>query len=230
MILRPTQLGAALAAMVLMAAMPAHAAGPMIDWDPAFFFDPASTPTSSPPGSELKIVGTISHFDDVLADLNANLPGFEYTFYAAGLISTGTVAVGPPATTFYTTTYVGGTIDIYEDTTPDATFDPNPPNDSVPSTFQNGTLILSGSFTSFVTQTNNFTAFDTGNAEGTIQWTGGTLVERVQECPGLFNGGLTWLPSLLIPGYLFRHDGKVDRNCPTPEQGSTWGTIKKLYR
>ena len=38
-----------------------------------------------------------------------------------------------------------------------------------------------------------------------------------EPCPGLFTGGLTWRPTggVLIPGYLFRHDGKIDltRNC-----------------
>lgn len=226
---------AALALAASLAAPTAYALGPIIDWDPAFFYDPASTPTFSAPGNELKIVGTISQFDGPLVGLNANMPGTEYTFYCAGLISTGTSTTGPPATQFYTTTYVGGTIAIYEDASPDALFAPNPPNGAVPSSFNDGTLILSGIFTSFVTQTNNFTAFQTGNAEGAITWTGGTLLGLLngpggQPCPALLTGGMTWRPSVMIPGYLFRHDGKIDDNCPTPANGSTWGKLKSLYR
>jgi len=101
----------------------------------------------------------------------------------------------------------------------------------VPSTFQDGTLLLGGSFTSFYTQTNNFTAFQSGNMEGQIVWNTGTLLSRMnggngQPCPGLFTGALTWNPTVLIPGYVFRHEGKIDMNCPTPANSSTWGKVK----
>ena len=41
-----------------------------------------------------------------------------------------------------------------------------------------------------------------------------------EPCPGLFTGGLTWRPTgdVLIPGYIFRHDGKIDLNCPVPAE------------
>ena len=138
---------------------------------------------------------------------------------------------GPPATEFYTTEYTGGFIELYEGTPRDAVFTPNPPNGDVPSTFINGTLILSGQFTSLSTQTNNFTQFKTGNMEGEIAWTGGTLLSRVndgngQPCPGLLTGGVTWEPSVVPAGYIFRHDGKIDLNCPVPVNVSTWGRIK----
>jgi len=207
--------------------------GPIIDWDPAYYWEPGATPTNSIATTEMKIVGTISAFGPPLAFLNANMPATEYTFYVSGLISGGTTSVGPPATTFYVTNYAGGTIEIYEDATPDAVFDPNPPNANVPSTFTDGTLILSGTMSNFNTQTNNFTAHDTGNSEGNITWTGGSLIAYVggdNPCPALFTGGLTWFPTLVPAGYLFRHDGKIDHECPTPTQPSTWGRIKSLYR
>jgi hypothetical protein len=34
----------------------------------------------------------------------------------------------------------------------------------------------------------------------------------------------------MIEGYLFRHDGKIDLDCPTPAKSSTWGRLKALYR
>ncbi len=210
------------------------ATGPVIDWDPAYFYEAGATPTNSIPGSELKIVGIISAFGPPLDFLDASDPTREYTFYASGLISQGTVPNGPPATTVYTTNYLGGTIQIYEDLTPEASFDPNPPNAGVPGDFQDGTLLLSGSFTSFLTATNNFTAFQTGNAEGGIVWTGGTLLPFMESgglpCPGLLTGGMTWKPSVMIAGYLFRHDGKIDLNCPSDTKATTWGKIKTLYR
>jgi hypothetical protein len=223
-----------LAAAFVAAASGTALSGPAIDWDPAYFWEPGATFSSSTPGTELKIVGIISDFDTPFQDLDPSDPSKEYTFYAYGLISNGTTTSGIPAFTFYTTTYSGGTIEIYEDLTPESVFDPNPPNANVPSTYTDGTLILSGSFTSFLTQTNNFTAFQTGNAEGGINWTGGTLIDRTRTggrpCPGLFTGGLTWRPAVLIPGYLFRHDGKIDLNCPVPVEDETWGRIKSLYR
>jgi len=208
--------------------------GPVIDWDPAYFYEPGATFSNSVPLSEMKIVGIISAFGPPLAFLDATDLSKDYTFYIYGLISNGTTTIGPPATQFYVTTYTGGTIEIYEGTPRDAVFDPNPPNPNVPSTFVNGTLLLSGTVSNFFTQTNNFTPFMTGNSEGNIAWTGGSLIGHVggaaNPCPALFTGGMTWLPSVNIAGYLFRHDGKIDHECPTPTQSSTWGRMKSLYR
>jgi hypothetical protein len=212
----------------------AFAGGASIDWDPVYTWEAGATATNSPAGGQLFGVGVVSSFDAPFGDLDANDPTTEYTIYIYGLISQGTVATGPPSTTFYTTNYTGGTIEIYAGSPRNSSFDPNPPNTNVPSTFTDGTLILGGSFTSFYTQTNNFTAFDTGNMEGAIDWTSGTLLNRTyngigEPCPGLFTGGITWEPSVLIPGYIFRNDGKIDLNCPTPTAPSTWGKIKSMY-
>ena len=222
------------ALLVCALAAPAQAAGPSLDWDPAYFWEPGATPTNSIPGSEMKIVGIVSGFGFPLNFLNASDPTKDYTFYIRGLISNGTTFVGPVTMRLYTTTYTGGTIEVYEGTPRDAVFDPSPTNANVPSTFTNGTLILSGSVSGFYTQTNNFTTFMTGNAEGQVSWTGGSLFSTVSPggipCPSLFTGGLTWYPPVMIPGYLFRHDGKIDVDCPTPTGSSTWGRIKSIYR
>jgi len=219
------------AALLVVASTSAAIASPIIDWDPAYFWEAGATPISSSPGGQMYIVGTISAFGGPLAFLNANMPAKEYTFYVSGLTSTGTVPMIP----FYVTAYTGGTIEVYEDGTPDAVFDPNPPNANVPSTFTDGTLILSGNLSNFNTQTNTITPHQTGNAEGNITWTGGTLIGLLSNgvggtCPALFTGGLTWSPDVNIPGYLFRHDGKIDDECPTPTTPSSWGRIKTLYR
>lgn len=236
---RPVRLGGTMrargllltAALLVCTTVPALGA-PVIDWDPAFYYEPGATFNNSTPGTELRIVGTVSQFGPPLAFLNATMPGTEYTFFISGLISNGTVTFGPPGTQFYVTTYTGGTIQVYQDASPDAVFDPFPPNANVPGTFTDGTVILSGNMSNFFTQTNDFTANQTGNSEGQIAWTGGTLLDQMTGCPALFTGGLTWNPNpnILTPGYLFRHDGKVDHECPVPTRPGTWGRIKKLYR
>jgi hypothetical protein len=220
------------------AAAPARAIGPVIDWDPAYMWQIGGTPTNLPAGGIQRFVGTVSVFGAPLDYLNATMPGTEYTFTGDSLISLGTVGVGPAATRIFTTSYSGGVIKVYADPTPDAVFAPNPPNAQVPSTFQDvPPPILIGYFTRYVVTTNNFSAFQTGNIDGDIVWLGGTLIDKFRGsdgvvCPGLFTGGITWstAPGVGIPGYLFRHDGKIDLQCPVPTKKSTWGVLKQLYR
>jgi hypothetical protein len=218
----------------LVLAVPA-VAGPVVDWDPVYTWEAGATPTNSPPGGQFFAVGTVSSFGPPLEFLNANLATHEYTIYIYGLTSQGTQPpIGPPTMQFYITNYLGGTIEIYEDASPDADFGINPPNATVPSTFIDGTLILQGNFTDFYTQTNNFTANQTGNMEGHLSWVGGSLLDDVSQsglpCPSLFTGGLTWRDDVVIDGYIFRHDGKIDLNCPTAAEPSTWGRVKSQYR
>ena len=209
-------------------------AGPSIDWDPAYTWEIGATATNSPPLGELKGVGIVSLFGPPFDFLNANDPTKEYTFYFHGLSSTGTVTFGAPGLQFYVTNYTGGTIELYEGSPRNSSFAPNPPNAIVPPLFVDGTLLLAGNFTSFQTQTNDFTPNQVGNMEGDINWTAGTLLPLTfhggQPCPGLFTGGITWKASLLPAGYIFRHDGKLDLNCPTPAEEGSWGKIKAQYR
>ncbi len=236
--MRPIQrlwtLGLAAAALAATLAVPAHA-GPIIDWDPAYYYEPGATPTHSNAGAPLAIVGVISAFGPPLGFLNANDPSKDYTFYVHGMISNGTVTTPfPPYGNFFTTTYSPGLIEVYEGTPRNSVFDPNPPNANVPSTFTDGTLILSGTISGLYWESNDFSAFKSGNSEGHIVWTGGLYLPQVSPsgipCPSLFTGGTTWMPNLMIDGYLFRHDGKMDLDCPTPARNATWGRLKTLYR
>ncbi|NOT35117.1 MAG: hypothetical protein HOP12_13295 [Candidatus Eisenbacteria bacterium] len=228
---RYSMLGAALVALTMAGT---SFAAPAIDWDPAYYYEAGATFSSSTPGNELRIVGLVSAFGPPFSDLDANDPTKEYTFLVSGLISNGTTTVGSPGLQFYTTTYTGGTITLYEGTPRNSVFDPSPPNANVPSTFVDGTVLLTGIISNFFTQANDFTTFQVGNSEGVITWTGGSLFSRVSAggfpCPSLFTGGMTWRPSVMIAGYLFRHDGKIDVDCPTSARSSTWGSIKSLYR
>jgi hypothetical protein len=210
-------------------------AGPAIDWDPAYVYGPGAAVGVVVPGAELRGVGIVSLFDGPLGFLNANDPNKEYTFIFRGLIAQPTVVTGPPAFTFYTTNYAGGIIELYEGSPRNSSFAPNPENAIVPSTFQDGVLLLSGTFSSFYVQTNNFTLAKSGNMEGNILWSGGSLLPLLndgnnQPCPGLFTGGITWKSDVLIDGYVFRHDGKIDLNCPVAAAPSTWGKLKATYR
>ena len=233
-----TNLGAAL--LLALPAGPVLAAGPMMDWDPAFFYFPnpaGITPANQPPGSVMRCVGIISLFGPPLEFLNAEMPAKEFTFYIGDFVSTGTTTDVNGSLEVYTTHYTGGTITLYGDATPESVFAPNPENASVPSTFVDGDALLIGTFQGLTVITNNFTAFQVGSIEGDISWTGGSLIELLngaggEPCPGLFTGGATWntAPNIGIPGYMFRHDGKVDLQCPTSAQKSTWGKLKSLYR
>jgi len=217
------------ASLLLVGVVPPSSAAPVIDWDPAYFYEPGARFDHSDQDSEMKIVGVISAFGPPLEFLNANDPVKEYTFYVYGLISEGTVSFGSPGSQFYITTYKNfGTIEIYEGPSHNSAFSPFPPNVA---NFTDGELLLKGTVSGFYTQTSDFSHFDTGNAEGHITWTGGSLLAYVAgDCPDLFTGGITWNPSLVITGYLFLHDGKIDHECPTPARSSTWGRMKKLYR
>jgi len=210
-------------------------AGPSIDWDPIFFYGtPGMTFNNQPIGGVLSGVGTVSKFDQPFQFLDASDPTKEYTIVISGLVSQGTVPTNIGIGNVFNTEYSGGSIQIYEDLSPDHDYGVNPPNLTAPPTFADGTLLLTGSFTSFHTLTNDFTLHQSGNAEGEINWTGGSLYNLTfrggEPCPGLFTGGLTWKPSVLLQGYLFRHDGKIDLNCPVAAEASTWGKIKASYR
>src|SRR5215813_2345690 len=109
-------------------------AGPAIDWDPAYVYGPGAVVGVVTPGTELKGVGIVSLFDGPLGFLNANDPNKEYTFVFYGLLAQPTLVQGPPAFTFYTTNYTGGTFELYEGTPRNSSFAPNPPNAIVPST------------------------------------------------------------------------------------------------
>jgi hypothetical protein len=236
-----TNLGAAL--LLALPAGQALAVGPMMDWDPAYFYFPAPqpaglSPSNQPAGAIMRCVGQISLFGPPLDFLNANLATKEYTFFIGDLTSLGTTTVANGSLEAYVTNYSGGTFTLYEDAAMNSVFAPNPENGQVPATFVDGSApLLIGTFTGLTVTTNNFTQFKVGSIEGNIQWTGGTLIGELtgggnEPCPGLFTGGATWntAPNIGIPGYMFRHDGKLDLQCPTSARKSTWGKLKTLYR
>jgi hypothetical protein len=238
----------ALTAAVFVVAVPVSAlaqAGTVIDWGPdSYAWETGYNAAShlSAAGSQLSAVGVINGFLGPLAADDPNTPGTEYTYYLTGLTTAAgtTVTVGPTLSV-YKTIYTGGTIVIYKGSPRNAAFGTNPPNATVPSTFIDGALYLSGtipSFTTTVTRTNATGAYVNGAADsgdpanGT--WTGGSALPRVSvassPCPWRLTGGWDMRPTDVLTGYVSQYDGKIDLNCPTPALPSTWGKVKSTYR
>jgi hypothetical protein len=213
-----------------------------ISWGTTYAYESDYANYESNPGSELKLVGTVNCFNGMFDDIDPNA-GTEYSVYVFGLISQGTVVtVAPPmiGLTSYETRYEEGTVQIWEDPTPDAVFTPNPENADVPSTFNNGTLFLEGNLEGLdvtfflVTATNEWNSgnFDSDWPAGAV-WTGGSGFERVNlggGCPLRLTGGWNTRPTAHPAGYTADVEGKIDIDCPTQGDDSSWGQLKGLYR
>ncbi|MGH7725452.1 MAG: hypothetical protein ACREOU_08485, partial [Candidatus Eiseniibacteriota bacterium] len=132
-------------------------------------------------------------------------------------------------------------VSIYRDSPADAAFGTNPPNATAPSSFTDGALVLVGFFdrltVTFSRQNSNGNILggnaDSGNPpNGT--WVGGSALPLVSAggipCPFRVTGGWLARPGNFPTGYSAHFDGKIDIDCPTPAQPSTWGKIKNQYR
>lgn len=222
------------ALLVAVIAGPASAAvtNPVIDFSAESFAKEGTRPADeqfSQVGDELVILGTVAQFQEPFEDLDANAAGVEYTYVFDGLISLGTAQGGANPFFSYTTNYSGGAFRIYEDFTPDADF-------VNPASFEDGTLILSGTFSGFHIVTYSFSCAGTQNAD--LQFTGGSLFSRVSSGgigttgidTGVFNLCASTVPDALEAlGYFARSDTKIDIVPPTPVEPTTWGQIKRLY-
>ncbi len=200
----------------------------------------AATFTSST-GSALTVVGKIVCFGPPLDYLNANMPAKEYTFIwnlttqAPGTVQT---ILGKVWDTDYASASQLGTLAIYEDSAPNSpnasTVPPSPPNASVPSTFTDGTLILSGVIDYFHTQVTKATTGRIGGSfNATYHFTGGSLYASIGGNTSNLNGlwctiGTQVGQCTLPAGYSAHPSGKND--VPTLALRSTWGMIKQLYR
>lgn len=238
----------ALLAALFVVAVPVSAfaqTGTVIDWGPdcyAWETGYNSSTHLSAAGSQLSIVGIVNGFLGPLSSFNPNTPGTEYTFYISGFTaSSATTISAGTSLSVYTTNYTGGSITIWQNSPRNAAFGTNPPNATVPSTFVDGSLFLSGTIPSLkvtVTRFNSNGNWLSGNADsgdpanGT--WTGGSALGLVStgghSCPWRLTGGWDMKPSDVLVGYTTQFDGKIDLNCPTPATSSTWGALKSQYR
>jgi len=219
--------------------------GTVVDWGPDCYayesnYNPATYISAA--GSSLNIVGVVNGFLGPLGSIDPN-GGTEYTLYMTGMTSAGTVITPGVFANTYRTVYNGGSFQIWEDTPRDAAFGTNPPNATVPSSFTDGSLFLSGFYTSltvtFSKQNSNQQILggnaDTGEpsvANGVF--TGGSALPLVsiggRGCPFRITGGWLAKPGNFPTGYTAHFDGKIDINCPTETTPSTWGKIKSQYR
>lgn len=241
-----TALLIALLAAGVFAASASAVTNPIIDWSAVegFAYEPNFImPHQSVAGNELTILGKINLFNSPLDVLNdPTLPGVEYTFVFAGLISQGSVFNELGNYDTWTTNYTGGHFWIYKDTSPDRDYGVNPPNATAPSTFQDGELILEGTVSNFHTVSNAWIADMNkgGSYNGDLIFTGGTqLPDLVPICEdedgyqgyviGLWQRAVTGTPT----GYIRSADGKIDMYLcppPAPTEKGTWGGIKALFQ
>ena len=220
--------------------------GTVIDWGPdshAWESGYNSTTYLTSTGSVLEMVGIVNGFAGPLSIYNpARGGGAEYTFYIKGFRATGPTTVTSGLTlSVYTTNYAGGTIEIHKDTTPDAAFGTSPPNGTVPSTFIDGPLFLSGSMPTLTVTVTRMKSngsyvngrYDTNDPPNGV-WTGGSAIAQVSgsssPCPFRMSGGWDMRPADVLVGYVSHPDGHIDLNCPTSASPSTWGKIKSQYR
>lgn len=224
--------------------------GTIADWGPnsyAWESNYNAATFISNPGSQLNAVGIIDDFAGPLSALEPIPAGTEYTYWMLNLVSGGTVITPGSFANTYRTIYttsgpVAPNIVIYSGPT-NATFGTNPPNATVPSTFIDGNLVLSGSFQQLTVtfiRRNSDQVILSGNADsGTPSiingvFNGGSALPLVssngQPCPFRVTGGWLARPGSFPAGYSAHFDGKIDIDCPTPAETSTWGRLKGQYR
>jgi hypothetical protein len=179
------------------------------------------------PGDILAINAVATQMDPLF---NIDLVGEEVTIYIYGLISTGEIA-DVPAPGFTTTSYVGGTIEVYEDPLMDhdwgALFGGDPAGDV--GTFNNGALLFQGDFTSFVLFLDSSGA---GSFEGTVDGVVSTVAELCTDpvdCAYTFGGAF----GQGVPdgsGYHLQIDGTLEVDAAVPNDVASFGAIKALYQ
>jgi len=175
-------------------------------------------------GDSLTIVGHVIAFRNPFLDLDPNDPAKEYTYVYRGLVSQGTTNL---FNVIFTTNYSGGVLEIYCDTAQDADF-------ADKTTFMNGDMILSATLLNFTTVTKTSNVSGSQNAD--IAFTGGSLVNRLVGCTSAIITGAFSVYNGFVPaaqqaqGYFGFSDTKIDAQCPTPVDASSWGRIKLLHR
>ena len=148
---------------------------------------------------------------------------YSYTWYMHDLVSWGETIFGTTRVVFYS----GGNLTIYVDGLPsNHDYGIDPPNATVPSTFQDGiSSYLEGYFLTFTLIYNSVTR--SGSFCGQLRFTGGDVYD-------LLDGDDTWTfgsntGGLSQRGYDLELDGDVYHPVISVEE-ETWGGIKSLYR
>jgi len=178
---------------------------------------------ASLPGDQFSVATVVTQLDP---RFGINLGGSEATLYISGLASQG--GVTNPGTGVTTITYTGGTLAIYGDASRNHDWGTYPANGTVPSTFTDGSLLFSGSFTSFSL---SLLPSGAGIYEGMLNGTGGSaLAYPCSGCAYTFAGTFGAPTNAQIPaGYDVQVDGTLELEGAVPVETMNWGSLKQLY-
>lgn len=178
---------------------------------------------ASQPGDVFSVANVVTQIDP---RFGVNLGSAEATLFITGLTSQG--AVTDPGTGVTTITYAGGTLAIYGDASRNHDWGTYPANGTVPSTFTDGSLVFSGTFSSF---TLSLLPSGAGIYEGLLNGTGGSaLAYPCSGCAYTFAGTFGAPTSAQIPaGYDVQVDGTLELEGAVPAETMNWGSLKQLY-
>jgi len=156
----------------------------------------------------------------------------EYTFSLQNVCSV--MVDSTSLAGLYIWSFVGGTVDIYEDALVGGTardYGINPPNATAPSTFEDGTLVLGGDFSMMTLVWNSFTG--EGSLEGTMDLNRGSQLANIpmDQRTGWTLAALRDVDgSIPTPeGYNWQIDGYLEISDPIAVQPKSWGQLKQLY-
>jgi len=212
---------------VLGMATVAHADTNIIDFQGYAWEDGGFLPSNAT--DELNIVGITV---DVDAIFGVNLGTEELTIYVTDLISTGQATL---VDSIYAVNYIGGVIQVWQDPAMNHAYGTNPPNGTAPSTFVDGSLLLGGTFDSFVLYFDDHAAAGIGSYEGTVTWNSGTALGTIN---GIQNDGFTFGGVLNDPaasgsvpdGYDLQVDGVIEVKVVVGVEQTTWSGVKSLFK
>jgi len=153
----------------------------------------------------------------------------EYTYVMSGLTAINRQIVGP----FIIVDYSPGNFSAYEDSKNLGTpfdYGVNPPNPTAPTTFNDGTLYVSGDITNFRFVFN--TTDNSGSFEGAFTVTGGSQLVNipVTDRMGWTFAGATSNALNIPAGYAHQIDGQIIIEPAVPADNTSWGRLKANYR
>jgi hypothetical protein len=166
-------------------------------------------------GSAATVYGRIVNGAAVATPLPLDFAQYEYTIVVTGLIQDTTGA---------TSLFSGGVVAIYQDDATATVW-------ATPSTFSDGTVVLSGTLAAF--QRTMLTA-TLGSGAGLVDWTGGTMLNQLAPADQTgwpFLTAVSRAVSQVQPGFSERWDGKVEpREEVVSSEQRSWSELKAAFR
>jgi hypothetical protein len=166
-------------------------------------------------GSAATVYGRIVNGAAVATPLPLDFANYEYTIVVTGLIQDTTGA---------TSLFSGGTVTIYQDAATPAVW-------AMPSSFSDGTVVLSGTLAAFQRTMLTTTL---GSGAGTVDWTGGTMLNLLAPADQTgwpYLTAVSRAASQVQPGFSERWDGKVEpRGEVVSSEQQSWSELKAAFR